>query len=79
MMEDNKHARCIIVDFYCHEYRLIIEIDGWIHNIPEVLELDREKEELLWSQWFQIHRFTNQQVNSDMIFVLDSIKSKYIT
>lgn len=27
-MEDTNQARCIIVDFYCHEYKLIIEIDG---------------------------------------------------
>ena len=45
--EDNGHDRFIIPDFYCHEKKLILEIDGDIHNVPEIFELDSVKEELL--------------------------------
>ena len=50
MMEDTFQARCVIVDFYCHEYKLVIEIDGGVHERKEVFELDREKENILQSQ-----------------------------
>lgn len=33
-----------IADFYTHQYKLVIEIDGSIHNLPEVLQNDFEKE-----------------------------------
>ncbi|WP_208394643.1 endonuclease domain-containing protein [Mucilaginibacter gilvus] len=29
-----------IADFYCHQYKLIIELDGSIHNLPEVAAND---------------------------------------
>jgi imidazole glycerol-phosphate synthase subunit HisF len=45
--EDSRWNRYIIADFICLEEKLIIEIDGNIHNLPEVLELDRQKEMLL--------------------------------
>ncbi len=28
--------RFIIADFYCGARKLIIEVDGWIHNIPDI-------------------------------------------
>ncbi|MBT3728943.1 DUF559 domain-containing protein [bacterium] len=34
-------------DFYCYEKKLIIEIDGSIHYLKEVLNLDIEKEKIL--------------------------------
>ena len=45
--EDSGWKRYIIADFICLETKLIIEIDGNIHTLPEVLELDRQKEILL--------------------------------
>src|SRR6187549_1359400 len=35
-----------IADFYCHSLRLVVEIDGGIHNKPDVKKYDavREKE-----------------------------------
>lgn len=78
MMEDTSQVRCIIVDFYCHEYKLVIEIDGWVHEIEEVLELDREKENILQSQWFRILRFKNEEILLNLDNVLVSIKSKWM-
>jgi len=45
--EDSWQHRFIISDFYNHEKKLIIELDGKIHDLPEVESLDREKEQLL--------------------------------
>ncbi|MGB2110982.1 MAG: DUF559 domain-containing protein [Patescibacteria group bacterium] len=37
----------MIADFYLHSKKIIIEIDGEIHEQIEVLELDKHKEILL--------------------------------
>ena len=34
-----------IADFYCHELKLIIDIDGSIHTVKEVMECDIVREE----------------------------------
>lgn len=51
-----------IVDFYCHKYKLIIELDGSIHNEKEVAENDKKREEELRDFGLNILRFTNDEV-----------------
>ena len=68
--EHNQWKRYVIVDFICLQEKLIIEIDWSIHKIPEVLELDKHKEELLCSRWYRIIRFTNLQVQTNIKIVL---------
>jgi cyclase len=36
-----------IADFYCHQHKLVIEIDGSIHQLPEVIQNDIEKQNFL--------------------------------
>jgi len=38
-----------IADFYCHSAGLVIEIDGSIHDEPEVLQNDIERQQYLES------------------------------
>jgi cyclase len=38
---------CFIADFYCHETKLIIELDGNIHDQPEVINNDIERQKVL--------------------------------
>lgn len=47
LTEDNWFHRFVIPDFYNHDYKVIVEIDGNIHDTLEIVELDREKELLL--------------------------------
>lgn len=77
LTEDSWHARCVIVDFYCHDHKLIIELDGSVHDIPEVLELDIHKEKLLKNQGFQILRFKNSDIHQNIDNVLNIIQEKY--
>ncbi|MDW3651167.1 MAG: DUF559 domain-containing protein [Bacteroidia bacterium] len=49
-----------IVDFYCHELELIIEIDGKIHE--KQIAYDARRESILESLGFQILRFKNEEV-----------------
>ncbi len=62
-----------IVDFYCHKIRLIIEVDGKIHDKKEVKEYDLKRENDLKSWGYKILRFTNERVLRDTSLVLVEI------
>src|SRR5205814_2994946 len=51
-----------IADFFCHKLKLIIEVDGLIHNEPNIQEADEEREKDLQKWGYTIIRFTNQEV-----------------
>src|SRR5690554_91348 len=50
-----------IVDFYCHELGLIIEVDGEYHNEAAQIKKDTERSELLKFQDLNIMRFSNDE------------------
>ena len=68
--------RYIIADFYCPENKLIIELDWSIHEVEEVLILDKYKEELLREAWYCVVRFGNEEVFGNIEKVLDRIREK---
>ena len=72
--EDSWQYRFIIADFYCHASKLIIELDGEVHDILEVEELDAYKEKLLIEQWYTIIRFKNSGVTDNLDWVLNIIQ-----
>ena len=63
----------IILDFYCHEARLAIEVDGNIHKDPYQIERDKERTTIL--RKFQINelRFSNWEVEHEIEKVLHTI------
>ena len=60
-----------IVDFYCAEYRLVIELDGPIHELQSAR--DRTRTAWLEEHGYQESRFSNEQVNEQLELVLDEI------
>ena len=62
-----------IADFVCLSHKLIIEVDGKIHQLPENKESDEIRTNWLESQGFRVIRFTNEQVLSDPENVLSEI------
>jgi len=68
-----------IVDFYCHELKLIIEIDGSIHENDNNYKQDIFRQKNLENQGYKIIRLTNNQVknNPDGIYyyLLERIKN----
>jgi len=62
-----------IVDFVCIERRLIIEIDGEIHQDVDQQMYDVERQMLLEARGFRVLRFTNEQVFHWLQAVLDDI------
>ena len=51
-----------IVDFYCHEAKLVVELDGSQHYTPEEMEYDRKRTAYLEQQGLKVIRFSNLDV-----------------
>ncbi|MFO5438001.1 MAG: endonuclease domain-containing protein [Dolichospermum sp.] len=60
-----------IVDFYCHEVKLVIEVDGEIHNYTQVEDAIRQ--EFLESLGLQVVRVKNEDVLFRIEGVLEEI------
>ncbi|MCY3979839.1 MAG: endonuclease domain-containing protein [Chloroflexi bacterium] len=62
-----------IVDYYCYEARLVIELDGAIHDEPAQAEYDEDRQQYLESAGLRVLRFTNAQVIHDANAVVAAI------
>jgi very-short-patch-repair endonuclease len=67
----NNEPRYFIADFMCYEKKLVIEVDGLIHEFQE--EEDQHREEILKSLGLTILRIKNEEVK-DIRSVLEKIK-----
>jgi very-short-patch-repair endonuclease len=74
--DNNWFNRFIIPDFYCSELKLCLEIDWNIHNKKEIYLLDREKEKILFSSWYKVIRFTNNEILNNIDWVLKDLENK---
>ncbi|RME51571.1 MAG: endonuclease domain-containing protein [Caldilineae bacterium] len=61
-----------IVDFYCAEKRLVVEIDGEIHETQR--EYDTVRDDNLRQRGYRVIRFHNREVLDDIERVLESIR-----
>lgn len=61
-----------VADFYCHELKLVIEIDGSIHNLEEVKINDTTRENDLKKLGLKVLRFAN----NDVLYNREIIKEK---
>ncbi|MFN8348253.1 MAG: endonuclease domain-containing protein [Spirosomataceae bacterium] len=62
-----------IADFYCHELKLVIELDGSIHHLKEVAQYDEYREKLIQEFGLKVLRFSNDEVLKDLESVLHKI------
>ena len=65
-----------IADFYCHKFKLIIELDGDYHDQEEQKQKDEVRTEVLRLNDLKIIRFKNEEVEQDINQVLITIKNK---
>lgn len=65
-----------ILDFYCHEYLLGIEIDGSVHESDEAKEYDLNRTAELENLGITMLRFKNEEVQSDLTKVITEIRDK---
>lgn len=63
-----------VVDFCCPRKKLIIEVDGSVHNNLEVAEHDFERQKIIEGLGFKVIRFTNKEVIENTEEVLKKIK-----
>ncbi len=63
-----------ILDFFCHELMLGIEIDGYSHELIEVFEKDTIKTKRMNQLGITILRFSDEQVLNDMENVLRAVE-----
>ncbi|MDP9078279.1 MAG: endonuclease domain-containing protein [Bacteroidota bacterium] len=78
---DFDRQRCIdnyIVDFYCKDLRLAIEIDGMYHNHEEVVIKDNVRQQKLESLGVRFLRFSEAEMKTDMENVIRVIEGKII-
>ena len=64
-----------IADFVCIEKGLVIEIDGGYHTLPDMVISDEDRTRWLNAHGFDVLRFTNDEVISDIYGVLERIEN----
>jgi len=62
-----------VVDFYCSEDKLIVELDGEAHSGLQNREYDGKRQEKLQEMGYTVLRFENQQIFKDIENVLACI------
>lgn len=65
-----------VVDFYCTDLNLAIEVDGITHLTDEEIEYDSRREADIKQLGIQFLRFTNPEIYEDLYNVLEKIKTK---
>src|ERR1700761_1805317 len=67
-----------IVDFYCYELDLVIEVDGQYHNHDEKSNSDSIRDAELKEYNLTVIRFTEREVRKDMVNVLRTIEKHIV-
>lgn len=63
-----------IVDFYCPEERLVIELDGERHFSITIDEYESERTKYLEQEGLKVMRFENKELYENLEGVLETIK-----
>ena len=63
-----------VLDFYCYELNLCIELDGGVHDEPMADRHDEVRTEYLNSQGITVLRYSNDAVFSHPESILESIR-----
>lgn len=63
-----------IVDFYCHELRLVVELNGSIHDLEEQANYDQFRTMLINQLDIKVIRFRNDEIFEDLDKVLEAIR-----
>ncbi len=64
-----------IADFYCHQKKLVIEIDGTYHK--HQIEYDNLRTEIINRIGIKVIRFTNNEVEKKLAKVKETIKKTF--
>ncbi len=67
-----------IVDFACHEARLVIEIDGATHSTEQELAADAERQRKIENEGYTVLRFGNAEIYDNLDRVAETIFLKLV-
>ncbi|HUS01980.1 MAG TPA: endonuclease domain-containing protein [Chitinophagaceae bacterium] len=65
-----------IADFYCHKLKLVIELDGKIHDNEEVILNDEIRQKLMEKDGLTVIRFKNNEILNDITKVVIALEQK---
>ena len=68
-----------IADFYCHERRLIVELDGGIHSDPAQQLHDQNRDTFLLSLGLRVLRIPNEELLRTPEKVLDKVRKALVS
>lgn len=66
-----------VLDFYCPEERLAVEVDGNVHDSDETQAYDAHRTQAIKSLEINVIRYKNEEVLGDLSTVLKRIKSNF--
>jgi len=69
--------KSFIVDFYCPEEKLVIELDGDFHFDEKAIKDDEIRTQILEEEGLKVIRFENQEVLLNLDKVLSEIKRNF--
>ena len=64
-----------IVDFVCRALRLVVEVDGGVHHLPEAIAYDAERSSALAEVGYRVLRFRNEEVIANAAAVAAAIQA----
>ena len=64
-----------VLDFYCAEAKLAVEVDGQSHSHPDRIDHDRRRTEWLERQGLAVFRIAAEEVRTNLDGVLVSIRA----
>ena len=64
-----------IVDFYCDELNLVVELDGDVHNWPSREARDRKRDEKLFKLGYKVLRISNGLAMKDPDALREMVRS----
>ena len=68
-----------IVDFYCASEKLIVELDGEVHQNPKAQAYDERRTSVFQNMGYTVIRFENKMVFEHLKSVLSEIKDNFKT
>jgi len=62
-----------VVDFFCSEIGLVVEIDGATHSTDEEIKYDEIRQKFLESEGIVVKRYNNSDIKDNLLEVLNDI------
>ncbi|BCM92887.1 putative protein [Abditibacteriota bacterium] len=69
-------VEAFVLDFYCPEVRLAIELDGPSHDGEEAAQRDESRQQLIESYGIVFLRFSNQEIYQNVQGIVETIETK---